>query len=123
MKFRMTRSFVLFIVADIVVAALLVFVIMQTRQTKPVLTAPAATQAPSPGRAPVGPGGVKLVPVNNVDPATGDPVVYGSPVTMYKGHVIGFCCENSPAFRGGWDAMSEVDKDAFLLRWVDEIEG
>jgi hypothetical protein len=123
MKLRMSRSFILFIAADVVLVAVLVFVILQTREPERPLTAPAAARAPDRGSAPVSPSGVKLAPVNNIDPATGEAVVYGCPVTMYKGHVIGFCCKNSPAFNGGWDAMSEAEKDAFLLRWVDEIEG
>ena len=59
-----------------------------------------------------------LVPINNVDPLTGKPVSYGSPVTTYKGHVIGFCCKKSPGFNGSWDLMSEADKDAFVARFT-----
>jgi len=122
MKFRVTRSFVLFIVADIVLAGVLVFVILQTRQPERVLNAPspAMTQAPvqSGGNAPVSPSTANLVPVNNVDPMTGNAVAYGCPVTMYKGHVIGFCCKQSPAFNGGWDEMTEAARDAFVARFV-----
>ena len=30
------------------------------------------------------------------------------------GYVIGFCCANSSAYKGGWSRMSEADKDAFV---------
>ena len=39
----------------------------------------------------------------------------GSPTTIYKKYVIGFCCEKSPP---QWKRMSEFDKDAFVCRFI-----
>jgi hypothetical protein len=58
------------------------------------------------------------VPINNVDPITGKPILPDSPRTLYKGYVIAFCCSQSPSANGGWERMSEVDKDAFVARFT-----
>jgi hypothetical protein len=58
---------------------------------------------------------VGLNPINDVDPVSGKPVRAGSPTTIYKGYVIGFCCQESPP---RWERMSESDKDAFVRRFI-----
>ncbi|UCG32116.1 MAG: redoxin domain-containing protein [Phycisphaerales bacterium] len=78
---------------------------------------PAGEPAAARQAAPAQPAAV-AVPINTVDPVTGKPIGPNSPTTLYKGHFIAFCCDKSPAARGGWDGMSEVDKDAFVARFV-----
>ncbi len=58
-------------------------------------------------------------PINDVDPMTGELIRPDSPATVYKGHVIAFCCDKSPAANGGWERMSEAEKDAFVARFVE----
>ncbi|MFQ5807570.1 MAG: hypothetical protein ACE5I3_14075 [Phycisphaerae bacterium] len=58
------------------------------------------------------------MPINTVDPMTGKPIGDNSPTTVYKGYVVAFCCKNSSAYKGGWARMSEVEKDAFVRRFV-----
>lgn len=57
-------------------------------------------------------------PINNVDPMTNKPIGPKSPTVLYKGHTIAFCCANSSGYRGGWDRMSEAQKDAVVARFV-----
>lgn len=76
----------------------------------PGTTQPAVTEMQP---APAGP-----PPINNVDPMSGEPITPKSPTVIYKGQVVAFCCRNSKAFNGGWQNMSEADKDAFVGRWV-----
>lgn len=59
-----------------------------------------------------------LVSINNVDPINGKRIGPDSPTTLYKGHIIGFCCNSSPAANGGWQLMSAAEKDAFVARFV-----
>ncbi len=59
-----------------------------------------------------------LVSINNVDPSNGKRIGPDSPTILYKGNIIGFCCKSSPAANGGWQRMSEAEKDAFVARFV-----
>jgi len=81
--------------------------------TQPVSRAvtPAVTSLPPPA-----PGA--RVPLNDVDPLTGKPITASSPTTNYKGYVIGFCCDQSEGYRGGWARMSESQKEAFVRRYL-----
>jgi hypothetical protein len=56
--------------------------------------------------------------LNDVDPVTGKPITASSPTLTHKGYVIGFCCANSEGYKGGWNRMSEAQKDAFVRRYV-----
>ncbi len=56
-------------------------------------------------------------PINDVDPVTGKKVDFGAPTERYKGYTIGFCCPLSRT-EGGWERLSEKDKDAFIGRFV-----
>lgn len=82
----------------------------------PVTAWPAATQPAITGfpLAPMGP----QSPINNVDPVSGEPITPRSPTITYKGHVVAFCCRNSKGYNGGWERMSETEKDAFIRRWI-----
>ncbi|MDO8301806.1 MAG: hypothetical protein Q7T18_01045 [Sedimentisphaerales bacterium] len=60
---------------------------------------------------------VGSTPINSVDPISGKPTKNGSPTTIYKGYVIGFCCETSRS-SGGWEKKNEAEKDAFLRRFI-----
>lgn len=77
----------------------------------PGATQPAVTGLPP---APTGP----QSPINNVDPVTNEPITARSPTIVYKGHVVAFCCRNSKGLNGGWERMSEAEKDAFVKRWI-----
>ena len=59
-----------------------------------------------------------LPPINDVDPLTGKSIGPDSPTLSYYEHVIGFCCVKSRGYTGGWDRMSEAEKDAFVARFV-----
>jgi hypothetical protein len=72
---------------------------------------PAVTELPPPGP-------MTRVPINDVDPVTGKPLTPTSPTLPYKGYSIGFCCDKSAGYTGGWERMSERDKDAFVLKYV-----
>ena len=74
------------------------------------MSTPAATALPSVAQ---GAG----VPINDVDPVTGKPIEPGSPAISYKGHLIGFCCDQSEGYKGAWARMSEAEKDLFVLRY------
>ena len=58
------------------------------------------------------------IAINDVDPITSEPIERDSPTTYYKGRIVAFCCENSPSANGGWERMSETEKDAFVARFV-----
>ncbi len=62
-------------------------------------------------------------PLNDTDPLTGKPILPTSPTTTYKGYEIGFCCTDSAAYRGGWERMSETQKDAFVWRCLSKQGG
>ncbi|NQT20942.1 MAG: hypothetical protein HQ592_14640 [Planctomycetes bacterium] len=76
------------------------------------------TTRSAPDRLPARSGSTGL-PINDVDPVTGKPITPTSPTLVYKEHVIGFCCEDSTGYRGGWARMSEAKKDAFVSRYSD----
>jgi hypothetical protein len=59
---------------------------------------------------------VGSTPINNFDLASGNPVNYGVPTSIYKGYVIGFCCTVS---RSDWGKMSESGKEALLRKVID----
>jgi hypothetical protein len=54
------------------------------------------------------------IPINNVDPTSGKPVVAGIAST-YKKYTIGHCCAES---QKEWEALSESQKDAAVRRFV-----
>jgi len=58
------------------------------------------------------------VPLNDVDPVTRKPIEAASPTITYKGYVIGFCCDQSSGYRGGWARMDDAQKDAFVRRYL-----
>ncbi len=58
------------------------------------------------------------VPINDVDPVTGKPIGPFSPILVYKGYNIAFCCEKSSGYKGDWVQMSEAEKDAFVRRYL-----
>jgi len=60
------------------------------------------------------PGPSTRVPVNQVDRFTGKPIVASSPSVTYKGYVVAFCCQHSTGYRGGWDHLSEAEKDTYI---------
>jgi hypothetical protein len=57
----------------------------------------------------------QISPVNKVDPLTGKSITATSPTTTYKGYIVAFCCAKSLSYNGGWNRMSESEKDAFVL--------
>ena len=58
-----------------------------------------------------------VLPINNVDLSTGNPVGPNSITKTHKGYTIGFCCDQSPAW-SGWNLMSETEKDALVTRFA-----
>ena len=60
------------------------------------------------------PGPSTRVPVNPVDRFTGKPITASSPTIPYKGYVVAFCCPHSTGYRGGWDRLSEAEKDTYV---------
>ena len=89
--------------------------------TNPVPPAPVATPLPPPAPLatdlPAPAPGTKT-PLNDTDPVTGKPLTASSPTLAYKGYVIGFCCASSAGYKGGWDRMSEKEKDAFVRKYL-----
>jgi hypothetical protein len=61
--------------------------------------------------------GVK-VPINTVDLFTGKPIGVMSPSKTYKGYTIGFCCANSAGLNGGWDSLTEAEKDTYVRNFL-----
>jgi hypothetical protein len=92
----------------------------------PAASAPAepAAAALAPSAAPAIAGGLPpplpgtKVPINDVDLFSGKVVTSKSPTLNYKGYIIGFCCDKSPGWRGGWERMSESEKDAFVRKYI-----
>ncbi|MFH0980887.1 MAG: hypothetical protein V2A79_05040 [Planctomycetota bacterium] len=78
---------------------------------------PSITVTPAGSPQPPAPPGTKA-PINDMDPMTGKAVTAISPTVVYKGHVIAFCCDKSTGYNGGWEQMSEAEKDAFVQRYV-----
>lgn len=74
---------------------------------------PAPAQPPIADNPPSPPPGTRMA-INATDPFTGKVISASSPTLDYKGYVIGFCCSGSEGWKGGWDRMSEADKDAFV---------
>lgn len=66
---------------------------------------------------PPAPPGTKS-PINDTDPVSGKPITATSPTIAYEGYVVAFCCKDSAGYKGGWDRMTETDKDAFVRRWL-----
>jgi len=60
------------------------------------------------------PGPSTRVPVNQVDRFTGKLITASSPTIPYKGCVVAFCCPHSTGYRGGWDRLSEAEKDTYV---------
>ena len=60
------------------------------------------------------PGPSTRVPVNQVDRFTGKLITASSPTIPYKGYVVAFCCPHSTGYRGGWDRLSEAEKDTYV---------
>ncbi len=75
------------------------------------LSGPAATGLP-----PSAPG--TNTAINDIDPVTGHPITAGSPTLVYKGIVIGLCSSKCAGYTGGWDRMSEAEKDAFVGKYL-----
>lgn len=51
--------------------------------------------------------------VNDTCPIGGEAVEADGGKAEYKGNTVGFCC---PGCKGGWEDMSEADKDAFIAK-------
>jgi len=51
--------------------------------------------------------------VNDTCPIGGEAVEANGGSADYKGSTVGFCC---PGCKGGWEDMSEADKDAFIAK-------
>ena len=51
--------------------------------------------------------------VNDTCPIGGEAVEADGGSADYKGSTVGFCC---PGCKGGWEDMSEADKDAFVAK-------
>lgn len=75
----------------------------------PPLFAPAEVRA---GLPPLGP--TTRVPVNSIDRFTGQPIIASSPTITYKGYVVAFCCLHSTGYTGGWDRLTEAEKDTYV---------
>jgi hypothetical protein len=56
---------------------------------------------------------VSTVPINQVDPTSGKPIVPGI-TSVYKGYTIGHCCTQSVA---DWEKLSEAVKDEAVRRY------
>jgi hypothetical protein len=110
-RFRFWKRVVLISLIPLFLGGVFLLV-RQSRQTP--------TSVPGPGYQPLVPAvAVGSAPINDVDPTSGKPVGVGSPTTIYKGYVIGFCCEESRS-SGGWERKSEFDKDAFVRRFIKQ---
>lgn len=82
--------------------------VLRHRDT-PAAVAPAVAALP-----PAQPG--TRVPINTVDAFTGKPITASSPTVTHKGYVIAFCCDQCPAYKGGWARMSDGERDAVVRR-------
>lgn len=58
------------------------------------------------------------VPINTMDAFTGKPITASSPTVTHKGYVLAFCCDQCPAYKGGWARMSEAERDAVVRRYL-----
>ncbi len=75
----------------------------------PPLFDPAEVRAGLPSLGPT-----TRVPVNSIDRFTGRPIVASSPTVTYKGFVVAFCCRRSTGYLGGWDRLTEAEKDTYV---------
>lgn len=75
-----------------------------------------ATTPATLGLAPA-PQGVR-VPVNAVDLFTEKPTGFASPTKEYKGYKVAFCCANSSGYNGGWDHLTEAEKDTYVRSFL-----
>jgi len=87
--------------------------------TTPASAAPAANPALAQPLAafvlpPASPG--TKVPINDIDDFSGKKVGPSSPTIEYKGYVIAFCCADSAGWKGGWERLSESEKDALVRK-------
>lgn len=73
----------------------------------PLFDSPVTPGLPSPGPA-------TRVPVNSIDRFTGQPIIASSPTITYKGYVVAFCCIHSTGYTGGWDRLTEAEKDTYV---------
>jgi hypothetical protein len=90
------------------------------RPTAPAVGASArfaGPQAFAGGLPPPAPG--TKVPINDTDPFTGKPIEPTSPTTNHKGYVVAFCCEKSAGYKGGWERLTESQKDALVRRFLE----
>lgn len=63
-------------------------------------------------------------PINAVDLFTTKPTGYASPTKSYKGYTVAFCCANSGGYNGGgWDGLTEAEKDTFVRHFVKANSG
>jgi hypothetical protein len=53
--------------------------------------------------------------INDRCPIQGETIDTETPMRVWRGHSIGFCC---PGCDKKWDAKSDADKDAFLAKYV-----
>jgi hypothetical protein len=81
-----------------------------------VSTTPAVPQ-PIPASNPPAAPGTKMA-INSTDPFTGKVITPKSPTVDYKGYTIAFCCEQSSGWKGGWERLSEAEKDAILRKYL-----
>ena len=64
------------------------------------------------------PGPTTKVPVNTIDLFTGKPITFSSPKKMHKGYTVAFCCNNSAGYNGGWDSLTEAEKDTYVRSFL-----
>lgn len=75
------------------------------------------TERPTIGLDPPAPG--TRTPINAVDLFTSKATSYASPTKMHKGYVVAFCCANSGGYNGGgWDGLTEAEKDTYVRHFV-----
>jgi hypothetical protein len=74
------------------------------------------TDPPRVGLDPPAPG--TRAPVNTIDLFTGKPITFSSPKKMHKGYTIAFCCTNSAGYNGGWESLTEAEKDTFVRSFL-----
>ena len=75
-----------------------------------------ASNPPTRGVPLPGPG--TRVPINPVDLFTDKPTTFSSPTKPYKGYSVAFCCANSAGYNGGWDGLTEAEKDTYVRSFL-----
>ncbi len=78
-----------------------------------VQPSPGAADGSAPRATARAPGRIGKTPINTTDPTSGEPIVPGI-VSVYKGHVVGHCCETS---KRQWETQTEAQKDAAIKRF------